>query len=76
MKVMSVREFREKMTTVLGKEEVIVTKDGVPSARVMPIDPVERWQLLVADTRQQFRHAGMTDKEIEKAYRKTRGKKP
>ena len=76
MRVMSVREFREKMTTVLGKEEVIVTKDGVPSARVLPIDPVERWQLLVADTRQQYRQAGVPDKEIEKAYRKARGKKP
>jgi prevent-host-death family protein len=75
MKIMSVREFREKMTTVLGKEEVIVTKDGVPSARVMPIDPVERWQLLVADTRQRFGAAGVPDKEIEKAYRKARGKK-
>lgn len=76
MRVMSVREFREKMTAVLGKEEVIVTKDGVPSARVLPIDPVERWQLLVSDTRQQFRRAGVSDKEIDKAYRKARGKKP
>jgi hypothetical protein len=36
---------------------------------------VERWQLLVADTRQQFQEAGVPDKEIEKAYRKARGKK-
>lgn len=76
MRVMSVREFREKMTLVLGKEEVIVTKDGVPSARVTPIDPVERFQLLVADTRQRFRDARVPDKEIEKTYRKARGKKP
>ncbi len=37
-KIMSVREFRSKMSKLLGESKIIVTKDGVPTARVVPLE--------------------------------------
>ncbi len=74
-KVMSVREFRSKMSKVLGESEIIVTKDGVPTAKVVPLSPLEKLDFLTQKTRDAFRKAKVTDEEIEKMYLKARGKK-
>ena len=38
LKFMGVREFKEKLTGLLGKkEEVVVTRHGKPIARVVPV---------------------------------------
>lgn len=72
---MSVREFRSKMSKILGESEIIVTKDGVPMARVVPLSPIEKLDLLTQKTKDAFKEANVSDEEIEKMYLKVRGKK-
>ncbi len=72
---MSVREFRSKMSKLLGESEIIVTKDGVPTARVVPLSPIEKLVLLTQKTKDAFKEANVSDEEIEKMYLKVRGKK-
>ena len=74
MIIMGIKEFRQKMSDVLGYEEVIITKDGMPVAKVVPLDPIERWELLVQKIRGQFQEAGVGDREIKEMYRTARGK--
>ena len=74
-KIMSVREFRSKMSKLLGESEIIVTKDGVPTARVVPLSPIEKLDLLTQKTKDAFKEANVSDEEIEKMYLKVRGKK-
>jgi len=70
----SVRDFRQCMKEILGNEEVIVTRDGVPVARVVPLDPVERFAMFLEGVRKSFEEAGLDDAEIQVMYRKARGK--
>ncbi len=72
---MSVREFRSKMSKILGESEIIVTKDGVPTARVVPLSPIEKLDLLTQKTKDALKEASVSDEEIEKMYLKVRGKK-
>ncbi len=72
---MSVREFRSKMSKILGESEIIVTKDGVPTARVVPLSPIEKLAFLTQKTRDAFKEANVSDEEIEKMYLKVREKK-
>jgi len=74
-KIMSVREFRNKMSRILGESEIIITKDGVPTARVVPLSPMEKLDLLTQKTKNAFKKANISDEEIEEMYLKARGKK-
>jgi len=74
MIIMGIREFRQKMSDVLGYEDVIITKDGIPVAKVVSLDPIERWELLIQKIQGQFQEAGVTDLEIKEMYRTARGK--
>lgn len=74
-RVMSVREFRSKMSKVLGESEIIVTKDGVPTAKIVPLSPLEKLDFLIQKTRNAFKKAKVSDEEIEETYLKARGKK-
>jgi prevent-host-death family protein len=73
-RLISVRDFRQQMKEILGNEEVIVTKDGVPVARVIPLGPVERFEMFLEKVRENFQEAGLDDAEIQAMYRKARGK--
>lgn len=72
---MSVREFRQKVSDILGREEVIVTKDGIPVAKVSPLDPVEQFMIFLERTRECFREAQISDAEIQEMYAIARGKR-
>lgn len=74
-KVMSVREFRNKMSEVLGEKEILITKDGIPTAKVVPLTPLEKLEFLTSKTKKAFKQAKISDKEIEEMYLKSRGKK-
>lgn len=74
-KIMSVREFRNKMSEVLGESEVLITKDGIPTARVVPLSPLEKLEFLMQKTKNAFKQAKISDREIEDMYLKARGKK-
>lgn len=71
----SVREFRQRMADILGQEEVVVTKDGIPLARVIPLDPVERFLAFLEQTKACFADAQMSDADIQEMYAIARGKK-
>ncbi|MCL4407779.1 MAG: hypothetical protein M1521_04000 [Thermotogae bacterium] len=63
------------MSKILGESEIIVTKDGIPMARVVPLSPIEKLDLLTQKTKDAFKKATVSDEEIEEMYLKARGKK-
>ncbi len=72
--IMSVREFRNKMSEVLGEKEILITKDGIPTAKVVPLSPIEKLEFLMQKTKSALKDAKINDEEIEKMYLKARGK--
>ena len=70
----SVRDFRQQMKEILGNEEVIIMRDGIPVARVTPLSPVERLEIFLEKLRESFQEAQVDDSEIQEMYRKARGK--
>ena len=72
--IMSVRKFRNKMSEVLGEKEILITKDGIPTAKVVPLSPIEKLEFLMQKTKSALKDAKINDEEIEKMYLKARGK--
>lgn len=66
---MGVREFKEKLTGVLGKkEEVVVTRHGKPIARVVPVSKGSPENLLL-EIGIVLKEAGVTKEEAVRALR-------
>ena len=66
---MGVREFKEKLTGVLGKkEEVVVTRHGKPIARVVPVTKGSPENLLL-EIGIVLKEAGVTKEEAVRALR-------
>ena len=66
---MGVREFKEKLTGVLGKkEEVVVTRHGKPIARVIPVTKGSPENLLL-EIGIVLKEAGVTKEEAVRALR-------
>jgi prevent-host-death family protein len=66
---MGVREFKEKLTGVLGKkEEVVVTRHGKPIARVVPVTKGSPENLLL-EIGMILKEAGVTKEEAVRALR-------
>ncbi len=66
---MGVREFKEKLTGVLGKkEEVVVTRHGKPIARVVPV-PKGSPENLLLEIGIVLKEAGVTKEEAVRALR-------
>ena len=64
---MGVREFKEKLTGVLGKkEEVVVTRHGKPIARVVPVTKGSPENLLL-EIGIVLKEAGVTKEEAVRA---------
>jgi len=64
-----VREFKEKLTGVLGKkEEVVVTRHGKPIARVVPVTKGSPENLLL-EIGIVLKEAGVTKEEAVRALR-------
>jgi prevent-host-death family protein len=66
---MGVREFKEKLTGVLGKkEEVVITRHGKPIARVVPVTKGSPENLLL-EIGIVLKVAGVTKEEAVRALR-------
>ena len=66
---MGVREFKEKLTGVLGKkEEVVVTRHGKPIARVVPVTKGSP-EILLLEIGIVLKEAGVTKEEAVRALR-------
>jgi prevent-host-death family protein len=67
VKFMGVREFKEKLTGLLGKkEEVVVTRHGKPIARVVPVTKGSPENLLL-EIGMVLKEAGVTKEEAVRA---------
>ena len=69
MKFMGVREFKEKLTGLLGKnEEVVVTRHGKPIARVLPVKKGSPENLLL-EIGMVLKEAGVSKEEALRTLR-------